>query len=221
MIEFGCDWLSHSNGVLLSLRRVDAKGTDVRGGWVTVTRLQQHWRGILATFFPTWEAERKWRCTTQTRRTNHGYCDMDRRIIEIGNVSADDDNLDALLIHEICHATASVGHAKKWQHRMSRAAAKARKVGRNTLANLLDEQVKGYQDSSFTMAHIYQEVEDALLANPSLTFAQIKRWLAMDYGLLVGEVEKSFRRIRRVYADARSNGLGARQHFRRLQKASL
>ena len=107
-----------------------------------MTRLQQHWRATLATFFPAWKAGKQWCCTTQTRRTAHGYCDIERRIVEIGLVFADDDELDRLLIHEISHATAPGGHGKTWQHRMLCAAAKARKLGRNRLAELLEEEVK-------------------------------------------------------------------------------
>jgi hypothetical protein len=62
-----------------------------------------------------------------------------------------------------------------------------------------------------TMAHVYQQVEDALSDNPDLTFTQIKRWLAQDFGLLVREVDEHFRRLRKVYEAARSEALQARQ----------
>lgn len=176
-----------------------------------MTRLQRHWQAVLATFFPTWKAGKQWRCTPQTRRTAHGYCNLERRVVEMGLVSSDDDELDKLLIHEICHATASVGHVKKWQNRMSHAAAKARKLGRHRLAQLLDEEVRNYQESALTMDHAYQQVEDALTDNPDLTLAQIKQWLAKEYGLLIREVDKSFRRLRKVYDHARKDALEARQ----------
>ena len=70
-------------------------------------RLQQHWKAIVAGFFPRWRAASRWRCTTQTRRTAHGHCDLERHVVEIGIVSQDDDALDLLLIHEIAHAVAS------------------------------------------------------------------------------------------------------------------
>jgi hypothetical protein len=176
-----------------------------------MTRLQQHWQSILDSFFPTWKAGKQWRCTTKTRRTAHGYCNTDRRVIEIGLVASDDDELDRLLIHEISHATVPGGHTKKWQHRMSRAAVKARKLARHRLAQLLDEEVKNYQESAFTMAHAYQQVEDALADNPDLTLAQIKRWLAQEFGLLVIEVDQRFRRLQQVYDHARIEALQARQ----------
>jgi hypothetical protein len=76
---------------------------------------------------------------------------------------------------------------------------------------LLDEEVRNYQESGMTMAHGYQQVEDALAENPDLTLAQIKRWLAEQYGLLVSEVDQSFRRLRNVYDQARREALNARQ----------
>ena len=62
-----------------------------------------------------------------------------------------------------------------------------------------------------TMTHAYQQVEDALAENPDLTFAQIKRWLAQHYGLLVSEIDQSFRRLREVYDQARSEALEDRR----------
>jgi len=102
-----------------------------------MTRLKQHWQAILATFFPTWKAGKQWRCTTQTRRTAQGHC-IEWRIIEIGVVSKDDDKLDLLLIHEIAHAVASLGHGKTWQRRIACAAVVSRRLGRHRLAELLD-----------------------------------------------------------------------------------
>ena len=113
-----------------------------------MTRLQQHWRKVVAAFFPRWQVARKWRCTTRIRRWVHGYCDPERQVIEIGIVSEDDDALDMLLIHEIAHAVASSGHGKLWQRRVSLAAATARKLSRGRLAELLDAEVVNARKAS-------------------------------------------------------------------------
>jgi hypothetical protein len=39
----------------------------------TMTRLQLHFRGVLAAFFPRWKAASRWRGTRPTRSTAHGF----------------------------------------------------------------------------------------------------------------------------------------------------
>lgn len=173
-----------------------------------MTRLQQHWKAVLATFFPKWKAGAGWRCTNRGNRGQaHGHCDVEKRLIEILLVSEDDDALDMLLIHEISHAVASLGHGKTWQRRLALAAAKARKLGRTRLAELLDEEIDNYRNRGEGLPEIYAEVRNALLYNPDLTLTQIKRWLAQTYGLHVGEVSKVFRGLRTVYEKGRKEGL--------------
>lgn len=176
-----------------------------------MTRLQQHWKAVLTSFFPRWRAASEWRCTTRTCRTGHGYCDIDRRVIEIGVVSEDDDALDLLLIHEIAHAVAPGFHGKTWQRRMALAADTARKLGRPRLAELLDTEIATYRDGAEPLAVAYGEVENALLGNPDLTLLQIKRWLARTYGLKFSEVAKVYRGLGTVYKKAQKDGLEMRQ----------
>jgi hypothetical protein len=187
-------------------------------------RLQQHWRDILAAFFPRWKAASEWLCTTRTRRTGDGHCDPERRIIEIRVVFEDDDALDCLLIHESAHAVASLSHDKRWQRRIARAAARARNLGRTRLAELLDEEIVHYQEKRQPISVAYQEVQDAVFDNPDLTLAQIKRRLARTYGLLVREVGKSFPRLVKVYDKARQEGREFQKHQaagrERLKKAA-
>jgi hypothetical protein len=50
---------------------------------------------------------------------------------------------------------------------------------------------------------IYNQIRDALADCPEATFFQIKRWLANEYGLLVSEVCKTFRRAAKVFQEAK------------------
>jgi hypothetical protein len=95
---------------------------------------------------------------------------------------------------------------------MAFAADTARKLGRSKLAELIDAEVGHYQEQAEPLAIAYQEVNDALLANPDLTFAQIKRWLASQYGLKFREVGKVvLRGLGTVYQKACKEGLEARK----------
>ena len=185
------------------------------------TRLQRHWRAVLAVYFPRWKAGRSWRCTSRTRRTAHGHCDCERRLVEIGVTSEDDDALDLFLIHEVAHAVASLGHGVTWRRRIACAAATARKVGRARLAELLDEEIANYRDRGEPVSVAYGEVENALHDNPDLTLAQIRRWLAGLYGLRLDEVGKVFRRLRRVYKEARTEALENRKVRQRFEMGRL
>ena len=180
-----------------------------------MTRLQLHFRAVLATFFPRWRAGSQWRCTSRTRSTAHGHCDEERQVIEIATVSDDDDALDLLLIHEISHAVASPGHGKTWQRRIALAANVARRVGRLGLAELLDAEVVHYQEDAEPLAVAYQEVRDAVLHNPDLTLAQVKRWLGQMYGMRSGDIERAFRGVRTVYTKARKEALEVRSSKQR------
>jgi hypothetical protein len=122
-----------------------------------MTRIQQHWQAVLATFFPRRKGGRLWPCTTRTRRTAHGYCDMERRIVEIGFDAGDDDKLNVLLIYEIAHAVAPPGHGKNRQRRIVRATAVSRNLGRYRLAELLEAEIDNYRDRGEPLAVGYQE----------------------------------------------------------------
>ena len=96
--------------------------------------------------------------TGATEAQAHGHCDVERRLIEILFVSEDDDALDMLLIHDISHAVASLGHGKTWHPLLALAAATARKLGRVRLAELLDTEIDNYQNRGEGLPEIYAEV---------------------------------------------------------------
>ena len=135
-----------------------------------------------------------WRCTSRGSRGQvHGHCDVEERLIEILFVSEDDDALDMLLIHEISHAVASLGHGKTWKHAGSpSAAATAGKLGRTRLAELLDQEIDNYRNRGGGIAQIYAEVRMPC----STTRTSLSRRSSdggETYGLHFGEVGKVFR----------------------------
>lgn len=165
--------------------------------------LQRHFQEIKRLFFSRWDRQDFWRVTSQSRRKVHGHCDPERKVIEIVVQHADPDERGRLFIHEICHAVSEMSHGKKWQQRMEKAARKADELGRQRLTQLIREEIAGYQRSSIGLKHGYNQIRDALNEHPDLTFSQIKRWLADEYGLLVAEVTTSFKRARKVFQEAK------------------
>lgn len=131
-------------------------------------------------------------------------------MIEIVSQQTDPDELDRLLIHEICHAIAKGGHGKAWRARMGAAARKATELGRNRLAQLLQQEIVGYEQALLGVSDAYQMIEEWVAHKPDLTLAQIKRSLAENYGLLVSEVGTKFRRTEKVFRAAKRDAMKAR-----------
>lgn len=179
--------------------------------------LQRHFQEIKHQFFPCWDRHDSWRVSSRSLRKVHGQCDPERNVIEIAVLHADPDERDRLFIHEISHAIAERGHGKKWQHRMEKAARRAEQLGRQRLSQLLREEIIGYQQPGSELEHAYNEIRDALHENPDLTFSQIKRYLADQYGLLVSEVGTKFRRAKKVFQEAKLEGIQHRQMLTNLE----
>src|SRR5262249_25280722 len=156
--------------------------------------VRKHFLQIKQLFFPRWDRQGRWRVSTRSKRRVHGHCDLERRVIEIVVQHSDHDERDRLIIHEVCHAVAEMNHGKKWQDRMEKAAKKADALGRQRLAQLLREEIVGYQQAPTSLEVVYNAIRDALTDCPDATFPQIKRWLANQHGLLLPEVCKTFRR---------------------------
>ena len=172
--------------------------------------LRNHFLEIKHLFFPRWDRDDRWRISTRSRRTVHGYCDAERRVVEIVIQHADPDKGDNLLIHEICHAVAKGGHGKVWQRRMEKAARRADELGRDVLAKLLRQEIVNYQEFAESREEAYQTVEDWMHHEPDLTLAQVKRSIANLHGLLVSEVGTKLRRFEKVYWAAKREALDAR-----------
>ena len=172
--------------------------------------LHRHFKELKRLFFPRWDRQNLWRISTKSKRKVHGFCDVDRRVIQIVVQHADQDEQDKLLIHEICHAVAAGGHGKVWQGRMEKAARRADELGRKRLAEMLRQEIVEYQESAVGVAEGYQTVQDWLTHNPELTLAQMKRSLANEYGLLASEVSTTFKRLETVFAAAKREALEER-----------
>jgi hypothetical protein len=181
--------------------------------------LQRHFQEIKKVFFSRWDRQDLWRVSSRSRRKVHGHCDPERRVIEIVIQHSDPDERDKLFIHEVCHAVAEMSHGKKWQDRMEKAARRADELGRQRLAQLIRQEIVGYQQAGTELENAYNEIRDALTMNPDLTFSQIARWLADQYGLLVSEVATSFRRAKKVFQEAKREALEEREMKRKFMES--
>lgn len=162
------------------------------------------------TFFPRWKAGKEWHIVPRNRADytkESGFCDLDAHTILIDPLMAGQDgaNRTALLIHEVCHAVAERGHGKRFLRRLHQAADRARRLGLNQLAGILEQEVLDYQKEGWELraGDVYDCVERAVLDSKGMaTYSNVIHFIAGDYGLLVGELETRFRRLRKVYEKA-------------------
>ena len=110
-------------------------------------RFQEAFDHVRRVFFPRWDRKRLWRLRiVRNLDDSVGTCDFTHRIIKAASVPVDDDELAALLIHEIAHAATASYHAKRWLTRMEKAAQLAKTLGRSRLATLIRQEIDGYKE---------------------------------------------------------------------------
>ena len=111
-------------------------------------RFQETFDFVRRVFFPRWDRKRLWRLRiVRNLNDSLGTCDFTHRIIKAASVPVDDDELAALLIHEIGHAVTASYHTKRWLTRMEKAAQQAKKIGRSRLATLIRQEIDEYKQA--------------------------------------------------------------------------
>jgi len=115
-------------------------------------------------------------------------------------------NLPVLLIHEIAHAVTDSAHGKKWRIRMEKAAEKARNVGELDIANLIYEELAGYDKGINICAdHVYGSIEDAVLDVPDASFDKIIELVRRRFGLTKEELLSRYKRSKEVFIIAKES----------------
>jgi hypothetical protein len=134
---------------------------------------------------------------------SQGLSDDETKTIQLQYVPEDEDNFHLLLIHEMCHAVTINGHTKRWLKRMSRAAQRAKQIGRHRLEQMLQKEVDQYihQTLSIDADFVYGQISACLSDNPKATYEQVLPMVAHRSGYYPVDLEKDFPRCRRVYEE--------------------
>lgn len=163
--------------------------------------LKREFQTVRQQFFPRWDRAGRWRIRRVADLNGSlGRCCSEDRTIRITHLP-DGEQGTVLLIHEIAHAVAQGGHGTVWQARMERAAMTAQEMGRTELASLLRKEIAGYNDpvAGVTAAGVYNEIADAVVGNPEVTYWQVIDCVRRDYGYSRKEFLRCFRRARAVF----------------------
>jgi len=168
-------------------------------------RLHDAFAYVRSTFFPLWDRDAEWTVSEVGDLPVDGKSDEREKTIAV-HVVSDDDDLHFLLIHEICHAVASTGHGKKWLDRLMKAGDRARRIGRETLADLIYNEVQRYARSERRLKVIaeliYNTIEDLVFYNPSAACEAVIDSVALQFGFYRDELLDKFTRCREVYEGA-------------------
>ena len=169
--------------------------------------MYESFESIRREFFPRWDRDKKWSfAEDHPDCRGYGLCDLEGKQIVV--TPGCPHGQDVTMIHEICHAVASVGHAKKWQNRMEMAAQMAETIGRTELAAEIRSDYTAYSDPDRCMPtsaiFVYTEVEDAVHeTHGEVPFEEIVDFVADANGVTSEKLLAKFKRLRKVYDNAR------------------
>jgi hypothetical protein len=157
---------------------------------------------VRQTYFPRWDRKKEWNCHVLDDVDGaEGQCRSESKTIKIGYTVGS--RLRLLFIHEIAHAAASVGHDKKWQARMKKAAQKAETIGEFELSGEIRKEIEGYNDPENlrpTAAIIYQQIEDTVRDGSTvLPFEAVMDHIRRLYGMSRPDFLKKYKRVQRAF----------------------
>jgi len=163
--------------------------------------LSRAFAAVRSAFFPLWDRRREW--TVVPSGAAGSRCHRETRTIRVEDAAGED--MEAILIHEICHAVTTTAHGTIWRRRMEKAAGRADRAGRPGLARRIREDFAAYRSERPVRAEdVYNQVRDALIGPDPPSFDSVLSWLSTHHGLLREELLGRYRCLRRVYDEARS-----------------
>jgi hypothetical protein len=163
-------------GHLRVMRRIDA-----------MDRVQLAFAYVCETFFPAWQERRTWTVKEGGILMYYGQCDDATKTILVKSGIEDEDKLFLTLIHEICHAISKEPHSRRWRRLFGEAGIASRRVGRERLAGMIEEEVRRYaaydEPTRLDERLVYSTIQDLLLADPDLPYEKTIEKVAGLWGV--------------------------------------
>jgi len=178
-------------------------------------RLQEAFEYVRKTFFSRWDKKSEWIVIHDSKFPGVGRCRSEDKTIEVKFVPQNDGELKLLLIHEICHSSAS-GHGKKWSSRMLKAATRAEKAGCSNVADLIRKNVAETEKAASVNASlVYDCIRLRLILGDKLdeSYEDFINSVACGVGMYPDELEKKFKQCRKIYNKG--------YRFRQLKRRSI
>lgn len=169
-------------------------------------RVQAAFAYVRETFFPEWNEGSKWIVKEGGTLPYYGRCDDAAKTILVKSEIEDEDKRFLTLIHEICQAISREPHSKSWRRLFEEAAVTSRRVGRERLAGMIEEEVRRYAAyDEPTRLHerlVYSTIQDLLLADPDLPYEKTIAKVASLWGVDPEDVT-AFPRCLEAYRETR------------------
>lgn len=167
-------------------------------------RLKTSFEFVRISFFPKWDKNQEWNIKRVWHLPAQGKCDRISKNILIKEISPEEDELHCIVIHEICHASSSPYHGKRWQERMFKAGERAERLGFKELSKLIDEEAKTYRQIPKNIhREAYDLIYDTVTAYPYIKFDNMIAHVAKEYGMYPKEFKKRFKRSRKIFRQAK------------------
>lgn len=157
-----------------------------------MNRLKRSFEFVRKIFFARWDKGQKWTIKMVSGLRYRGECNNRSKSILIRPSFGNEDELHQLLIHEICHAVTASRHGKRWQDRMLKTSKRADEIGRKKLAERIRQDVGNH--FLFSPRFICEEIEDAVIDGPNISFGKLINSIARENGMYRNEFESIFRR---------------------------
>ena len=137
-------------------------------------RVQATFAYVCKTSFPQWQEGRKWTVKEDGTLRYYGRCYDAARTILVKSEIEDEDRLLLTLVHEICHAISKEPQSTSWRRLFEEAGITSRRVGRERLAGMIEEEVRRYaaydEPARLDERLVYSTIQDLLLADPDLPY---------------------------------------------------
>jgi hypothetical protein len=158
---------------------------------------------IRAKLFPQWDRQKLWRCKVTALLPMDGMCNWKHKVILIARASLPLVEMEALIIHEICHSSAA-GHGNRWSRRMLQAGRRAERIGRIDLAKVILSEVSSHEGGLKIWApQVYEWIAQAVLeSGGTVSLPAALQWVAKDLGIPWREVLRRYRRSQAVFSKA-------------------
>lgn len=187
--------------------------------------LSQRFQRIKREFFPRWDKNNQWRIRQDKRYKRPGYaeCQAERKTIKVNlykldnlNRNISEDDVDQLIIHEICHAVVNQYHGPNFYKRIKEVRLHAESIGRRSLAELIlkDEdrsrnRLIGKNLHASICEQIYDWTSQTTTEGKDISYGDMMRIVAEDFffnlkefqqlrGYKVGTFRKMYEQGRRI-----------------------
>ncbi len=135
-----------------------------------------------------------------------GFCIRALSKIIIKDTKRTHEQLQVIIIHEICHAMTTAYHGNKWFTRMSKASTKARKMENVSLSQSINKDAKDstepeLRSQKITNKDVYQKIYNLALTH-GISCEDCMHSVAICLGIEDEEFKKLYRRYEYHYKKA-------------------